>query len=93
MRRIISESHDPNTKLLLNGFAYLGKTIDGKKMWEFGAHWHEHTCQSCNQVWRCSETNPVWDQDDSDCRWWTYVQCNSCREKGKKCHNKVTVSS
>lgn len=36
---------------------------------------HNHICQVCGKLWECNESTPIWDQEDTDCRWWIYVKC------------------
>ncbi len=42
---------------------------------------HEHTCPLCGIIWECCSSAPIWDQEDTDCRWWVEVACKHCREK------------
>ena len=44
---------------------------------------HEHICPEvdCGKTWSCHEEGRVWDQEDSDCRWFTRMRCPDCVKK------------
>ena len=43
---------------------------------------HSHHCPGCGRWWTCSLAGPVWDQDDSDCRWFEEITCQRCMTQG-----------
>ena len=43
---------------------------------------HAHFCPICKKTWDCSNAGNVWDQNDSDCRYYGDVVCRPCLRKG-----------
>lgn len=41
---------------------------------------HGHQCPKCHTQYVCTDSVPVWDQEDTDCRWHVYLTCPKCRK-------------